>query len=262
MDSAVLEVIRLDAHRVELWLNRPELRNAFNDQVVQALHQAFDAIADDAALRVVVLGGRGKVFCAGGDLNMMRAMGESTWQQNYASAQAMADMMAAFDACPVPVVARVHGDCYAGGMGLVALADIVVATPQAGFCLSEARLGLLPATISPYVVRAIGFRQASRYFVSAERFSASAALAMGLVHELVEGDALDARVAQIAQAVVGCGPQAVRASKRLVRDVQGQAVSAQLRAETARRIADVRASAEGREGVSSFLEKRQPNWLN
>ena len=261
MSDAVIEVVRPSAHRVEIWLNRPDVRNAFNDEVVKGLHQAFADVAKDDQVRAVMIGGRGKAFCAGGDLRMMRASGDFTWEQNYAGAQAMADMMAMFDACPVPVVARVHGDCYAGGMGLVSLADIVVAVPDITFCLSEARLGLLPATISPYVVRAMGYRQASRYFVTAERFDARRAHEIGFVQELAGSEELDARVDAILTSIETCGPQGVRQSKKLVRDVHGQDLTPELRAETARRIADIRASDEGKEGVSSFLEKRQPNWL-
>lgn len=261
MSESVVEVIKTSPHRTEVWLNRPDVRNAFNNEVVDGLHQAFAQIAEDEQVRAVMLGGRGKAFCAGGDLRMMRASGDFTWEQNYAGAQAMADMMAMFDACLVPVVARVHGDCYAGGMGLVSLADIVVAVPEVTFCLSEARLGLLPATISPYVVRAMGFRAAQRYFVTAERFDARRAHEMGWVQELAAAEDLDARVEAMLTAIEACGPQGVRQSKKLVRDVHGQDLTPELRAETARRIADIRASDEGKEGVSSFLEKRQPNWL-
>ena len=161
----------------------------------------------------------------------------------------------------MPVVGRIQGDCYAGGLGLAAICDVLVASRNATFCLSEARLGLLPATISPYVVRALGVQASRRYFVTAERFSAAQAQALGLVHELCEPEALDAQVAEIVAALVANGPAAVKACKQLVRDVAGQPLTEALRGETARRIADIRASSEGKEGLQSFLGKRPPNWL-
>jgi methylglutaconyl-CoA hydratase len=162
--------------------------------------------------------------------------------------------------CPVPVVGRIHGDCYAGGVGLAAVCDVLVAAEGVHFCLSEARLGLLPATIGPYVVKALGEQAARRYFVTAERFSAAQALALGFVHEVVAAEVLDTKVAEIVAALVANGPAAVRACKRLVQDVAGREIGAALREETARRIADIRASAEGREGVQAFLNKRDPAW--
>jgi methylglutaconyl-CoA hydratase len=255
-----LELIRPSAHVAEVWLNRPDVRNAFNDEVIAELTAAFAQLARDAQVRVVVLSGRGKAFCAGADLNWMRAMADYSWEQNREDAQRLADMLWTLDQCPVPVVGRVQGDCYAGGMGLAAICDVLVASRNVTFCLSEARLGLLPATISPYVVRAMGPQAARRYFVTAERFSAAQAHAMGLVHELCEPEALDAKAAEIVATLVANGPAAVKACKQLVRDVAGQELTEALRAETARRIADIRASSQGKEGVQSFLGKRPPNW--
>ncbi len=244
-----------------VYLNRPEVRNAFNDGVIAELTQTFAALGADATLRCIVLGGHGKAFCAGADLNWMRAMAGYSWEQNRADAQALADMLWTIYACPVPVVGRVHGDCYAGGLGLAAVCDVLVAAEGVQFCLSEAKLGLLPATIGPYVVKAMGEQAARRWFVTAERFSAAQAQAMGFVHECVAPEALDARVDELVAALVANGPMAVRACKRLVQDVAGRAIDADLRAETARRIADIRASDEGREGIQSFLGKRAPTWL-
>jgi len=161
----------------------------------------------------------------------------------------------------VPIVGRVQGDCYAGGMGLAAICDVLVAVEAATFCLSEARLGLLPATISPYVVRALGAQASRSYMVTAERFSAARAHALGMVHELATDETLDAKVDEIVATLVANGPKAVRECKRLVRDVSGAAITAELRGETARRIADIRASDEGREGLASFLNKRPAGWL-
>ena len=241
-------------------LSRPDVRNAFNDEVIAELTQTFQQLAAQPELRVVLLSGRGKAFCAGADLNWMRAMADYSWEQNRADAQRLADMLWTLDQCPVPVVGRVQGDCYAGGMGLASICDVLVASSNVTFCLSEARLGLLPATISPYVIRAMGVQAARRYFTTAERLSAAQAHGMGLVHELCEPEALDAKVAEIVATLVANGPAAVKACKQLVRDVAGQDITEALRAETARRIADIRASSEGKEGLQSFLGKRPPNW--
>jgi methylglutaconyl-CoA hydratase len=259
--SDVLDVSRPSAHVAHVWLNRPDVRNAFNDEVIAALTRTFESLSKDTDLRVVVLGAHGKAFCAGADLNWMKAMAGYSWEENRADAQRLADMLWTLDQCPVPVVGRVQGDCYAGGMGLAAICDVLVAVEGATFCLSEARLGLLPATISPYVIRAMGAQAARRYMVTAERFSATQAHALGMVHELVTPETLDARVDEIVTTLVNNGPAAARACKALVRDVAGQPLTAELRADTARRIADIRASDEGREGLASFLNKRAPNWL-
>ena len=256
-----LDIRRTSRFVVEVWLDRPDVRNAFNEGVIAELHAAFNAFAADGDLRAIVLGGRGKAFCAGADLAWMRAMAGFDWERNRADAQALADMLWAVWRCPVPVVGRVHGDCYAGGVGLAAVCDVLVAAEGASFCLSEAKLGLLPGTISPYVIRAMGEQASRRYFVTAERFSATQAAAMGFVHEVVAPDALDAKVAEIVATLVANGPMATRACKQLVQDVAGRPLDRTLRDETARRIADIRASDEGREGVQSFLNKRKPNWL-
>ena len=261
MSESVLDIRRPSPHVAEVWLNRPEVRNAFNDGVIAALTEAFTRLNQDTELRVVVLAGHGKAFCAGADLNWMRAMADYSWDENRADAGKLAQMLWTLDQCPVPLIGRVHGDCYAGGMGLASVCDVLVASDNVTFCLSEARLGLLPATIAPYVVRAMGEQAARRWFTTAERFSAAQGQAMGFVHELCAPDEIDARVAALVATLVANGPAAVRACKQLVRDVAGRPIDAALRDETARRIADIRASAEGREGVQSFLGKRAPNWL-
>ena len=252
--------IRLEGRVARVYLNRPEVRNAFNDSVITELTEAFTRLGADPGLRAVVLGGHGKAFCAGADLNWMKSMSGYDWQQNRADAQRLADMLWAVYSCPLPVVGRLQGDCYAGGMGLAAACDVLVAADGVHFCLSEARLGLLPATISPYVIRAMGEQQARRWFVTAERFSAAQAREMGFVHACVPADALDAAVDGIVEALVANGPAAVKACKRLVQDVAGRELVPELRAETARRIADIRASDEGREGVQAFLQRREPAW--
>ena len=188
-------------------------------------------------------------------------MADYTWEQNRADAQGLADMLFAIWSCPVPVIGRVHGDCYAGGVGLAAVCDILVAAEGVNFCLSEARLGLLPATIGPYVVKALGEQASRRYFTTAERFDAARAQALGFVHEVVPVEALDTKVDELVAAVTANGPAAARACKQLVKDVASREDNAPNCANyTARRIADIRASAEGREGVQSFLSKRDPSW--
>lgn len=260
MNTSTLQIER-DGPVVRVFLNRPEVRNAFNDAVIAELTGAFRALSDEPGVRAVVLGGHGKAFCAGADLGWMRSMADYSWEQNRADAQALADMLYTIWRCPVPVIGRVQGDCYAGGVGLAACCDILVAAEGVNFCLSEARIGLLPATIGPYVVRALGEQAARRYFVTAERFDAARAQALGFVHEVVPADALDATVQEIAAAVVANGPAAVKACKRLVQDLAGREITDELRADTARRIADIRASDEGKEGVQAFLGKRSPGWL-
>ena len=244
-----------------VWLNRPDVRNAFNEHVIAELGAAFATLGADTSLRAIVLGGRGKAFCAGADLSWMRTMAEFDWERNRADAQALANMLWDIYRCPVPVVGRIHGDCYAGGVGLASVCDVLVAADGMNFCLSEARLGLLPATISPYVIKAMGEQASRRYFATAERFDAAKAHALGFVHEVCAPEALDATVDSIVASLVANGPMALRACKTLVQDIAGQPITAALREETARRIADIRASDEGREGVQSFLNKRKPAWL-
>ena len=252
--------IQVNGPVARVYLNRPEVRNAFNDGVIGELTAVFTQLGADPSLRAVVLGGHGKAFCAGADLSWMRAMADYTWDENRADAEALAQMLWTVWSCPLPVVGRVHGDCYAGGVGLAAVCDVLVAAEGVNFCLSEARLGLLPATIGPYVVKALGEQASRRYFVTAERFTAQRAQQLGFVHECVPAEALDATVDDMVATLVANGPAAVRACKRLVQDVAGREIDASLRAETARRIADIRASVEGRDGVQSFLGKREPAW--
>ncbi|WP_197341423.1 enoyl-CoA hydratase/isomerase family protein [Ralstonia solanacearum] len=242
-------------------LNRPDVRNAFNETVIAELTGAFHALAKEDSVRAIVLAGHGPAFCAGADLNWMKTMAGYSDDENRADALRLAEMLRAIHACPKPVVARVHGDTYAGGVGLVSACDIVVAADSAHFCLSEAKLGLIPATISPYVIRALGEQAARRYFITAERFTAAEAHRLGLVHELASAEALDAKVDVLTAALVANSPNAVRESKRLVREIASAPIDDALLADTANRIAAIRASDEGREGVQSFLGKRKPNWL-
>ena len=248
-------------HIATVTLTRAEVRNAFNDELIAELTQAFSALGARADVRCIVLAAEGKSFCAGADLNWMRRMADYTRAENLADAGKLAEMLRVLYTCPKPTIARVQGDAYAGGTGLVAACDIAVSADTAGYCLSEVKLGLIPATISPYVIRAMGPRAAHRYFLTAERFDAAEALRIGFVHAVVPTDALDTKVAELAQALVNAGPEAVKACKKLVQDVAERAIDAELIAATVEGIADIRASAEGREGVQSFLNKRAPAWL-
>ena len=253
--------VTVTGHRATVTLARPELRNAFNDEVIAELTVAFTELGERDDVRAIVLAAQGPAFCAGADLNWMRRMADYSRDENLADAGRLAAMLRTIHECPKPTVARVQGDVYAGGMGLVAACDMAVAVDTAGFCLSEVKLGLIPATIGPYVVRAMGARAAHRYFLTAERFDAAEALRIGLVHEVVSVDALDTRVDAVVHALCSAAPAAVAAAKRLVRDVAGAPLDDALVARTVEAIADIRASAEGREGVQSFLHKRKPQWL-
>ncbi len=244
-----------------LTLNRPEVRNAFNDEVIVELTAAFLALSDRDDVRAVVLAANGSAFCAGADLNWMKRMATYTREENLADGRGLARMLEVIYTCPKPTVARIQGDVYAGGMGLVAACDMAVAAEGAHFCLSEVKIGLIPATISPYVIRAMGSRAAHRWFLTAERFSAAQAHGMGLVHEVVPVDQLDAQLQVITGALVAAGPDAMRACKRLLHEVGGREITPGLIDRTVEGIADIRASQEGREGIRAFLEKRKPAWL-
>jgi methylglutaconyl-CoA hydratase len=249
-------------HVAMVRLNRPDVRNAFNETAIAEITQVFRALGADDNVHAIVLAARGPAFCAGADLNWMKKMAGYTHAENLADAAQLADMLRTIYLCPKPVVAKVQGDCYAGGMGLIAACDIAVAAETVNFCLSEVKLGLIPATISPYVIKAIGEPAARRYFLTAERFSATEAHRIGLVHEVAKADALDAMVEQIVDALLSASPNAVKEAKRLVRDIAGMPLTDSLVADTAERIAGIRASVEGQEGVRSFLEKRKPSWLS
>ena len=255
--------IRIDVqgHVATVTLVRPEVRNAFNDEVIAELSQAFTALGGDARVRAIVLAAEGPAFCAGADLNWMRRMADYTREENLADAAKLAFMLRVIYECPKPTLARVQGDVYAGGMGLVAACDMAVSVDTAHYCLSEVKLGLIPATISPYVIRAMGPRAAHRWFLTAERFSAAEAHRIGFVHEVVAADALDATVADWLKALTSASPNAVRQCKALVQDVAERDITRLLIDRTVEGIADIRASDEGKEGVQSFLQKRKPAWL-
>jgi methylglutaconyl-CoA hydratase len=261
MDYQTIEV-QFHKHVAAVWLNRPEVRNAFNETAIAEITQAFRTLGEDSNVRAVVLAARGPAFCAGADLNWMKRMSNYGLEENRADAAQLAEMLHVIHFCPKPVLARVQGDCYAGGMGLAAVCDVAVAVNSANFCLSEVKLGLIPATISPYVLKAMGERSARRYFLTAERFSAIEALRIGFVHAVAEADELDATIDRIVSALVSAGPCAVREAKSLVREVSGEPITDAMIVDTADRIAALRASDEGREGVKAFLEKRRAAWLD
>ena len=245
-----------------VWLERPEVHNAFNAALIEQLKQCFIGLNQRDDVRVVVLAGRGKSFSAGADLNWMKAAGAASEAENQADAQQLADMLYALATLKQPTIARVQGAAMGGGMGLAATCDICIAGDKAMFATSEVRLGLAPSTISPYVIRAIGERQAQRYFLTAERISAAKAAQIGLVHEVVDMDDLDAKVAEIVAALLLGGPVAQQASKELIALVAKRDITPELRSETAAHIASLRAGQEAKEGLSAFLEKRAAAWCN
>jgi len=241
-------------------LNRPALHNAFDDALIQRLIETFEALQADAGVRAVVLAGAGKSFSAGGDLNWMRRMASFSRDQNIADATELGRLMRTLNTLLPPTVARVHGAVFAGGLGLVACCDIAVAEHDTIFCVSETRLGLVPATISPYLVQAMGIRNARRYFQTAERFSAAEALRIGLVHDVVPAAELDTRIEALVLALLEGGPKSQARSKRLIAEVAGRPIDGSVIDLSVRVIADARASDEAREGLAAFFEKRKPRW--
>lgn len=253
-------LLERDGPVLTLWLNRPVLHNALDPALIEALTQALLDAGGDDGIRAVVLAGAGASFCAGADLQRMRAMADAGEHENLADALALARLMRTLDELPRPTIARVHGAAFGGGVGLVACCDIAIASPQARFGLSESRLGLLPAVISPYVVAAIGARQARRWFATAEPFDAGTALQIGLVHQEVPASQLDLAVARQVELLLGAGPRAAAMAKALVRKTAAGGDGHAQDRDNAALIAHLRASAEGREGLSAFLDKRPPAW--
>jgi methylglutaconyl-CoA hydratase len=243
-----------------LWLSRPEVRNALNDELLSALETALDVLEEDAAARVLVLAGRGPAFCAGGDLARMEKAAKMTKARSRREAGRFARLLYRMHLYPKPIVARVHGPAFAGGMGLVAAADLVVAAEEAEFALPETRIGLVPAMISPYLVRAMGAQQARRYMLTGERLSAREAHRIGFAHECAPAAELDAAVERICARLAQAGPGALARSKKLLQRVVGAAITPELANETAAVLAETRAGGEAREGIRSFLEKRKPSW--
>jgi len=259
MKYATLQV-EVDKSVATIRMNRPEVRNAFNEAMIEELSRAFLAVDADAAVRAVVLAGAGPAFCAGADLNWMKKMSGYGPEENRADAMHLAETLNTIYMMNKPTVARVHGAAFAGGMGLVTACDIAIAAEEAEFCLTEVKIGLSPANISPYVVAAMGERQARRYFLTAERISAAEALRIGLVHRVAPAAQLDAGVDALIAHLLAASPAAIAASKELIRYVAHGAIDQGTMAGTAERIAAARASDDGKEGIRSFLEKRKPSW--
>lgn len=244
-----------------LWMNRPAVHNAFDETLIRELAEALTALDQDPRVRVVVLAGRGQHFSAGADLNWMRRAATQDEAANLADARDFAQMLARLAHLGKPTIARIQGAALGGGTGLAAACDMVVASDDAVFATSEVKFGIIPSVISPYVLRAMGPRQALRYFQSGERFDAATAKALGLCHEVVPREALDAQVATLARALLAGGPLAQAAAKDLVQAITPLPLGPATQEETARRIARQRTTAEAREGMAAFLEKRPPAWL-
>ena len=254
-------IISVANHIGRITLNRPDVRNAFNDDVIAELTEAFKDMGSRPDVRCIVLAAEGSAFCAGADLNWMRRMADYSYDENLADAGKLAAMLHTIAVCPKPTVARVQGDVYAGGTGLVAACDIAVASDLAQFCVSEVKIGLIPATISPYLIRAMGVRAAQRYWLTAERFSAAEAHRIGLVSEVTSIEMLDAAVDKLCKQLCLASPDAVRATKKLIDAVVGKPMTHELIAHTVKEIAVIRSTPQGKEGVQSFLQKRLPNWI-
>ncbi|WP_448147556.1 enoyl-CoA hydratase-related protein [Labrys miyagiensis] len=244
-----------------LTLDRPDVMNAFDDHLVAELTRTYAFAAENPAVRVVLLRADGAAFSAGADLAWMRRISDASPEDNLADARQLAELMRVVDACPKPTVVRIQGAAFGGALGLIACSDVAVAVPQARFALSEVRLGLIPAVISPYVVRAIGVRAARRLFTTAQHFSAEEALRLGLIHEVAAIEELDLAVDRILSAILAGGPQAVPAAKKLACDMDGP-ITAERVEESARRIAAIRSSPEAREGLDAFFAKRKPGWMS
>ncbi|MBU2090527.1 MAG: enoyl-CoA hydratase/isomerase family protein [Alphaproteobacteria bacterium] len=244
-----------------LRLNRPDIHNAFDDTLITEMTAQLKRIAEDSSIRLLILASEGKSFSAGADLGWMQRMASHGERENFTDAIALTEMVEALDSLPMPVVGRVQGAAMGGGVGLVACCDIAIAVDTAKFALSEVKPGIIPAAISPYVMRAIGTRQARRYFLTGERFDAETARRIGLVHEVVPAGDLDSTVDAIVAELLKASPMATRAAKELIAAVEGKELDGNLRRDTAARIARIRATPEGKEGLAAFLEKRTPNWV-
>ena len=259
MDKVITDIDDLGVAQVRL--NNPDKHNAFDDQIIDELTEAFVAIADNSNVRVMVLGSEGKSFSAGADLEWMKRMASYSYEENLRDASALALMLKTLNEIPQPTIARVQGAAFGGAVGLVSCCDMAVAASAASFSLSEVKIGLVPATISPYVIAAIGQRAVRRYFVTAERFDAHRAMEIGLVNEVVDAEQLDQEIDRLIDALLANGPEAILAAKRLVFDIAGKPIDQQLIDSTCETIAAIRVSEQGQEGLQAFLEKRKPHWL-
>ena len=260
MPEPTIEVEKAGAV-ARVWMNRAAVHNALNEDMIDELAETFLDLGEDSSVRVIVLSGRGKSFSAGGDVDYMKRQGAAPREINLATARGLAEMFRIIAVCPKPTIARVNGAAMGGGLGLITACDIAVASSMAVFAASEVRLGLIPSTIAPYVLRAIGPRQARRLFQTGERIDAAEAHRIGLVHEAAEPEQLDARIQSIVNDLLAGAPAAQSAAKSLIEAVTGRPISRELIEETAVRIADIRSDQEAVEGLSAFLEKRPPDWV-
>ena len=260
MSYETLEIAR-EAGVATIWMNRPDVHNAFNAQLIADLTTACIELDADDAVRAVVLAGRGKSFSAGADLNWMKAAGEASEAENFADAMKLAGMLRTLAEMKKPTIARVHGAALGGGMGLASACDICIAGDKAVFATSEVKFGIIPSAISPYVIRAIGERQAYRYFQTAERINATRAATLGLAHEAVATEELDAKVSEVVEALLQGGPKSQAAAKDLIRAVANRPLSDAVVEDTARRIASLRVTPEAKEGLAAFLDKRPAAWI-
>ena len=259
MDKVISDI---DDHGVaQVRLNNPDKHNAFDDEIIGELTEAFVAIVDNSNVRVMVLGSEGKSFSAGADLEWMKRMASYSYDENLRDASALALMLKTLNEIPQPTIARVQGAAFGGAVGLISCCDMAVAASAASFSLSEVKIGLVPATISPYVIAAIGQRAARRYFVTAERFDAHRALQLGLVNEVVDAEQLDQEIDRLINTLLANGPEAVTGAKQLVFDVAGKPIDQQLIDATCETIAAIRVSEQGQEGLQAFLERRKPQWI-
>ena len=257
-------ILEIDGRGVAaLSLNRPDRHNAFNDEMIAELSEAFELLAGHKSVRAVILRGQGKSFCAGGDLHWMKKAAAYSKEENRADGMRLSDMYHALKSLPKPVIALAHGAVMGGGAGLIACADIAIASSDARFAFSEVRLGLIPATISPFVIAAIGERQARRYFLTGERFGADTARAIGLIHAVVHTPAdLGPAAERMINLLLQAAPEAVAGAKALIAEVSNRPISKELRTMTAKVIAEVRAGDEAKEGLAAFFEKRKPGWCS
>jgi methylglutaconyl-CoA hydratase len=255
-------ITKIDSRGVaKVTLNNPSKHNAFDDYMITQLSNTFTAIAENSDVRLMILASEGQSFSAGADLDWMKRMAAYSYEENLEDAKALAGMLMMLNDMPQPTIARVQGAAFGGALGLISCCDIAVAATTASFALSEVKIGLVPATISPYVIAAIGERYAKRYFITAERFDANTALQMSLVHETVEEQLLDKKIEQLVTSILSNGPEAVAAAKQLISTVSGEVIDSTLIEHTCEVIAGIRVSTQGQEGLSAFLDKRKPNWL-
>ncbi|MBM3632362.1 MAG: enoyl-CoA hydratase/isomerase family protein [Alphaproteobacteria bacterium] len=244
----------------KITLNRPHVHNALDEKTIEELTKAFLKLSQDPSVRAIVLAANGTVFCAGADLNWMKRVSALSQDKSIEDAMKLSQLLDVIDTCPKPTIACIQGAAFGGGVGLIAACDIAVCAKEAVFCLSEVKWGLIPATISPYIINAIGQRQARRYVLTADRMSSGDALHFGLVHQVVMQGELEAAIETLAVSILKGSPAAIKASKELIRFVESRPIDSSTHKETARRLASARLSAEGKEGIEAFLAKRTPSW--